>query len=200
MTYPARTLEFPSGTPSIASDVLTLGGRRGFLSGVLVARDLGRDAGAEHLAGLIRHATSTACAQGAAWWWPYLISSEVDVVMAAGNRLGGRAGPGVHLVGADCVIDVVGTTVDDHVAALPTRQRRTNFRREEKRFIDSGLEVRRVSLPEYWPHLGPLLAAVRRRDQLPEGHDRDHLEPAGPGRTGGLCRAGGARRGAGTEG
>ena len=35
----ARTLEFPSGTPSVDNDVLTLGGRRGFLSGVLVARD-----------------------------------------------------------------------------------------------------------------------------------------------------------------
>ena len=159
----ARTLEFPSGTPSIANDVLTLGGRRGFLSGVLVARDLGRSAAAEHLAELIRHATGTASAQDAAWWWPYLISSDVDVVMAAGNRLGGTAGPGVHLVGADCVIDVVGTSVDDHVAALPTRQRRTNFRREEKRFIDSGLEVRRVSLAEYWPHLGPLVAAVQQK-------------------------------------
>src|SRR6266516_2514307 len=159
----ARTLELPSGAPPIDSGVLTLGGRRGFLSGALVAPGIGRSAAAEHLAELIRHATGTAWPQGAAWWWPYLISSDVDVVMAAGSRLGGTAGPGVHLVGADCVIDVVGTTVDDHVAALPTRQRRTNFRREEKRFIDSGLKIRRVSLPEYWPHLGPLLAAVQQK-------------------------------------
>jgi hypothetical protein len=100
---------------------------------------------------------------GAAWWWPYLISPDVDVVMAAGSRLGSTADPGVHLVGADCVIDVVGTTVDDHVAALPTQQRRTNFRREERRFIDSGLEIRRVGLPEYWPRMGPLLAAVQQK-------------------------------------
>ena len=159
----ARTLELPSGVPSIDNGVLTLGGRRGFLSGVLVAPDIDRSAAAEHLAGLIRHATGTACARGAAWWWPYLLSSDANVVVAAGSRPGGTAGPGVHLIGADCVIDVIGTTVDDHVAALPTRQRRTNFRREEKRFIDSGLEIRRVSLPEYWPYLGPLLAAVQQK-------------------------------------
>jgi hypothetical protein len=83
--------------------------------------------------------------------------------VAAGSRLGGTAGPGVHLLGADCVIDVIGTTVDDHVAALPTRQRRTNFRREEKRFLDGGLEIRRVSLPGCWPRLGVLLAAVQQK-------------------------------------
>lgn len=159
----ARALELQPGAPSIDNGVLTFGGRRGFLSGVLVAPDIDRSAAAEHLAELIRHATGTVCAQGAAWWWPYLISSDVDVVMAAGSRLGGTAGPGVHLVGADCVIDVVGTTVDDHVAALPTRRRRRNFRREEKRFIDSGLEIRMVSLAEHWPRLGPLLAAVQQK-------------------------------------
>jgi hypothetical protein len=159
----ARTLELPSGAPAVDNRVLTLGGRRGFLSGVLVAPDTDGSAAAGHLAELIRHATRTAGAPSAAWWWPYLISSDVDVVMAAGSRLGGPAGPGVHLIGADCVIDVVGRGVDDHVAALATRQRRTNFRREEKRFIDSGLEIRQVSLLEYWPHLGPLLAAVQQK-------------------------------------
>jgi hypothetical protein len=159
----ARTLELRPGAPSIGNGVLTLGGRRGFLSGVLVAPDIDRSAAAKHLAELIRHVTDTAPAQGAAWWWPYLVSSDVDSVMAAGSQCGGTAGFGVHLVGADCVIDVVGTTVDDHVAALPTRQRRTNFRREEKRFIDSGLEIRLVSLLEYCPRLGPLLAAVQQK-------------------------------------
>jgi hypothetical protein len=159
----ARTLELVSAAPSIDNGVLTLGGRRGFLSGVLAAPGIGRSAAAGHLAALIRHATVTAPARAAEWWWPYLISADADVVLAAGRRLGGPAGPGVHLVGADCVIDVVGTIVDDHVAALPTRQRRTNFRREEQRFIDSGLEIRQVSLPEYWPHLGRLLAAVQQK-------------------------------------
>jgi uncharacterized protein len=158
-----RTLTLPPGAPSTDHGVLTLGGRRGFLSGVLVAPGIDRSAAAGYLAELIRHATGTAHAQGAAWWWPYLVTSDVDVVLAARSRLGGTAGPGVHLVGADCVIDVVGRGVDDHVAALPTRQRRTNFRREHKRFIDSGLEIRQVSLPEYWPHLGPLLAAVQQK-------------------------------------
>src|SRR5215471_4982510 len=159
----ARTLELQSGAPSIGNGVLTFGGRRGFLSGVLVTPGTGRSAAAGHLAELIRHATGTACGHGTAWWWPYLVSSDVDIVIAARSRLDSTAGPGVHLIGADCVIDVVGTTVDDHVAALTTRQRRTNFRREEKRFTDSGLEIRQVSLPEYWRHLGPLLAAVQRK-------------------------------------
>jgi hypothetical protein len=168
----ARALGLPSGAPSVDDGVLTLGGRRGFLSGVLVAPGIGRTTAAEHLAELIRMATGTACAHGLAWWWPYLTTTDVDVVMAAGSRLGGGAGPGVHLVGADCVIDIVGTTVDDHVAALPTRQRRTNFRREGKRFIDSGFKIRRVSLAEYWPALGPLLAAVQRK----YGHDQSPVE------------------------
>lgn len=166
----ARTLELPSGAPATSNGVLTFGGRRGFLSGVLVAPGIERSAAASHLAELIRHATGTARAQGAAWWWPYLTSPDADVVMAAGRRLGGVAAPGVHLVGADCVIDVAGTTVDDHVAALPTRQRRTNFRREERRFLDSGLEIRQVSLPGYWSQLGPLLAAVQ--------HKYGHRQPA----------------------
>lgn len=154
----ARTLRFPPGAPPVDDDVLTLGGRRGFLSGVLVAPDIDRSAAAGHLAGLIRHATGTA-----SWWWPYLIDSDADVALDAGRRLGGTTGPGVHLIGADCVIDVTGRGVDDHVAALPTRQRRTNFRREEKRFADSGLEIRQVSLAEHWPRLGPLLAAVQQK-------------------------------------
>ena len=94
------------------------------------------------------------------WRWPYLTSSDVDVVLAAARRLGGR--PGVQFVGADCVIDLAGTTIDDHVTALPTRQRRANFRREERRFADSGLEIRPVGLADHWDRLGPLLTAAQR--------------------------------------
>lgn len=158
-----RTLELPRGAPSTHDGVLTLGGRRGFLSGALVAADTPRSAAAAHLADLIRAAAGAPSAEGGAWWWPYLTAPDADLVLAAGSRLVGQPGPGVHLVGADCVIDVVGRTVDDHVAALPTRQRRTNFRREQKRFADSGLEMRRVSLAGHWPQLGPLLAAVQQK-------------------------------------
>ena len=80
-------------------------------------------------------------------------------MLAAAGRLGIR--PGVHLLGADCVIDLAGHTIDDHVAALSTRQRRTNFRREVRRFADSGLVIRLVSLAEHSDRLGPLLAAVQ---------------------------------------
>lgn len=171
----AHTLELPSGAPAISNGVLTLGGRRGFLSGALVAPDIDGSAAAEHLAELVRHAADSTCVPGGAWWWPYLTSSDVDVVTAARNRLGDATDPGVHLVGVDYVIDVVGTTIDDHVAALPTRLRRANFRREERRFIDSGLEVRRVRLADYWPQLGPLLAAVQQK----YGHRQSAEEMAG---------------------
>jgi uncharacterized protein len=176
----ARTLELPSGAPSIDGGVLTFGGRRGFLSGVLIAPEIDHSAAAGHLAELIRHAMGMA-RQGAAWWWPYLISDDVDLVVAAGPLLGGTAGLGVHLIGADCVIEVVGATVDDHVAALPTQQRRTNFRRERQRFIDSGLEIRQINLPDYWPRLGPLMAAVQQKYGHPQSADemRERLRRQG---------------------
>ena len=183
------------GLPQVDDGVLTLGGRRGFLSGTLVAPTADHSTTAGHLAELIRHATETANTpggtdaantpsgtdkahtrggtdpahtSGTAWWWPYLTSSDADLVLAAGRRLGS---PGVHLVGADCVIDVAGTSIDDHVAALPTRQRRTNFRREAKRFRDSGLEIRRVDLAECRTDLGRLLAAVQRKYGHPQSAD-----------------------------
>lgn len=159
----ARTLKLPAGASSTDDGVLTLGGRRGFISAALVAADTPRADAAAHLAELIKAAASARSAAGVAWWWPYLPASDADLVLAAGSRLVGRTGPGVHLVGADCVIDVVGTTIDDHVAALPTRQRRTNFRREEKRFADSRLTIRRISLSDHSPQLGLLLATVQQK-------------------------------------
>jgi hypothetical protein len=169
--YDARlVLEVEAGVLAADEGVLTFGGRRGLLSGVLLEPGTSRDAAAGHLAELIRHATAAVPAQGVAWWWPYLVASDVDVVVAAARRLGGAtgqsggaAGPGVHLIGADCVIDLAGASVDDHVAALPLRQRRTNFRREDERFTGSGLEIRQVGLREYWPRLGQLLAAVQQK-------------------------------------
>ena len=151
----AEALELPANP----GRVLTLGGRRGFASGVLVAPGLRRPAAADQLARLIRRATELAGFPADQWWWPYLTSPDVDVVLAAAGRLGIR--PGVHLLGADCVIDLAGHTIDDHVAALSTRQRRTNFRREVRRFADSGLVIRLVSLAEHSDRLGPLLAAVQ---------------------------------------
>lgn len=138
----AQTLGGPVG-----GDVVTLGGRRGFLSGPLVA-----PGAAGHLAGLIEHAAD------GPWWWPYLLTEDVDVLPP------GR----VHLVGADCVVDVAGTGLDDHIAALPTQQRRTNFRREAQRFAASGLTIRRVSLAGHAARLGALLAAVQRKYGHPQ--------------------------------
>lgn len=163
----ARTLELQDAGPG----VLTLGGRRGFLSGTLVAPGPGQPASASYLAELMRHAIQAAHRNSAGWWWPYLLSADIATVMEAAGKLGGAVGPGVHLIGADCVVDVAGTTIDDHVAALPTRQRRTNFRREQKRFAESGLEIRQVSLLENWQRLGLLLAAVQQKYGHPQSAD-----------------------------
>jgi len=150
----ARTLELTPPAP--AEGVLTLGGRRGFLSGALVAPGADRAAAAGHLAELIGHAAD------GPWWWPYLAGADADLLAT------GPARPGVHLVGADCVIDVTGTTLEDHVAALPTQQRRTNFRREAQRFAGSRLEIRPITLAGHWPRLGALLAAVQRKYGHPQ--------------------------------
>lgn len=99
------------------------------------------------------------------WRWPQLTSNDVDVVLAAARRLGGR--PGIQFIGADCVIDLAGTAIDDHVAALPTRQRRISFRREERRFADSGLEIRRVDLAEVQDGSQEPSARLRREAALP---------------------------------
>jgi hypothetical protein len=116
------------------------------------------------------------------WRWPQLTSNDVDVVLAAARRLGGS--PGVQFIGADCVIDLVGTTIDDHVAALPSRQRRTSFRREERRFADSGLEIRPVDLAVVQHRYGSeeLSARLRRQAALPGARavvfacfDGDHI-------------------------
>jgi len=153
----ARALRPLAAASSIDGIVLTLGGHWGFLSGPLVARGLDRAVAVEHLATLIRHARGV---ENTAWWWPYLPSSDAEIVLGAARRLRGAVAPSVHLLAADCVIDVVGTTVEDHLAALPNRHRRVNFRREEKRFVESGLEIREVSLLEHLPRVAQLLAAL----------------------------------------
>lgn len=157
-TAPEYIAERVLGGAGAAGRVLTLGGTRGFLSDVMVADHLPPAAAASHIAELIDAATAP---HGGGWWWPYLPAPAVDVVLTAAERL--EYPLGVHLVGADCVIDLPGATVDDHIAALPTRQRRTNFRRERKRFIDSGLEMRHVRLSGRSWQMAPLLAAVQRK-------------------------------------
>ena len=139
---------------------LLLGGRRGYLSGIL--------AGPAGLPALV-DAAMAATPEAEGWWWPYLPSEEVvtlvDVGLVEARHL--------HFLGADCTVDVVGTDVDDHIAALPTQQRRTNARRERRRFAESGLELRQTRLSDVWQAAAPLLGQV----QAKYGNevDRDYL-------------------------
>jgi hypothetical protein len=154
-----------SGTAADSADsaenqgpVLTLGGRRGFRSGLLLE---GPDTSASLLAGLLGAALDAEPAAEGRWWWPYL---TLDEALTAGTALR-TAGVEVelHHLGADCVIDLVGAGPEDHLAALPLRQRRTNARRELRRFADSGLRLEAVPLEEHAEALAPLLAQVQNK-------------------------------------
>ncbi len=147
---PARVFH---GAPSA---MLTFGGRSGYLSGVLAEPGLsGIDVTAE-LAALIEAATDRLRAES--WWWPYLpVDSAVQVAKTA--RHTGASGQ-AHLVAADYVIDVCGSTMDDHIAALATRGRRQNFRYEARAFDASSLVIRQVDIEESATELAALIVNV----------------------------------------
>ncbi|MBC6446094.1 GNAT family N-acetyltransferase [Actinokineospora xionganensis] len=128
---------------------LLLGGRRGYLSGVL--------GDVADLPALIDAALGATPDAGGHWWWPYLPSDEVVRLVDAGLVEPRH----LHLLGGDCTVDLVGDDVDDHIAALPARQRRTNARRERRRFAESGLRLRRTRLSEVWEAAAPLLGQVQ---------------------------------------
>ncbi|GEK22849.1 GNAT family N-acetyltransferase [Cellulomonas xylanilytica] len=120
---------------------LLLGGRRGFCSPVV---------GGEHspsaLARLVAAALDAFPEVDGAWWWPYLPSEDVSRVVAAARSLTGET-PGVHLVDADCVVQRIGPA-EPFESGLTSKQRRTNWRREWRRFTESGLELRQVAVDE----------------------------------------------------
>ncbi|PRQ11816.1 GNAT family N-acetyltransferase [Corynebacterium sp. 13CS0277] len=129
---------------------LILGGRRGYLSPVLGGGD-------------VAPAIAAACAHHGVdtWAWPYLPT-------AAAARVARDTGQVPLLAGAHCVLDV--SPVEDHIDAMSSRQRRTNARRELRRFHEAGLTVTRHRLgegPATPEALGPLLGQVQRA----YGHD-----------------------------
>lgn len=165
--YVAREMVAPIAAATVSDQsVLTIGGRRGYLSALLVDRDLAPDRAVDALAQTLAAAVASVPAAAGRWWWPYLPTPAARLVMAAAGRIPGCR-PSLHLVGADCLIDLPGTGIEDHVASLPTRQRRTNFRREQRRFGETGPRVEQVDLAGHGSWLGPLLANVQRK----YGHD-----------------------------
>ncbi|MFD6566186.1 GNAT family N-acetyltransferase [Micromonospora profundi] len=132
---------------------LLLGGRRGFCSPVIGSR---RSTSA--LAELIDAALGAFPEVRGTWWWPYLPSEDVPHVVSAARSLTGET-PGIHLVDADCVVQQV--PADGPFASkLATSQNRTNWRREWRRFVESGLELRQVSIAEIVACGPPLLQQV----------------------------------------
>lgn len=154
-------------TPHGDAPTLTFGGRKGFLSDVLTDPCLSREAAIAELARLMTAAVDAAPEANERWWWPYLPSADAGLVHAAARRAFGDEA-GVHLIAADSTIAIHGASVDDHVAALPVAQRRTNFRREARRFAEAGLSLRRIPLAQWYEQLGPQLANVQQKYGQPQ--------------------------------
>lgn len=152
---------------------LTLGGRRGYRSGLLHPPGTHADQVTADLAELLADALDHEPRAAGAWWWPFLTTDEADLVLAAARLARPNAPAHLRLVGADCVMDLVGDGIDDFTDALPAKQRRTNFRRERRRFADSRLRSRRLRLSQVWEEAADLHAQVQRK----YGHDTsvEHL-------------------------
>ncbi len=155
---------------------LLLGGRRGFCSPIVTAqRPPGQLAPASALATLIGRARDAFPHLQGRWWWPYLPTADVASVVAAARELTEDA-VGIHLVGADCVVDTV-APVGPFESGLRQKQRRTNWRREWQRFTDSGLELRQVPFDEIVTSGAPLLEQVESKygNVYPAGHLQSFL-------------------------
>lgn len=132
---------------------LLLGGRRGFCSPVV-----GSHRSPSALADLIGAALEAFPEVRGAWWWPYLPSEDVPHVVTAARSLTGET-PGVRLVDADCILQHVPGDAPFE-SMLAKSQERTNWRREWRRFVESGLELRQVSIDEIVARGAPLLQQV----------------------------------------
>lgn len=146
---------------------LLIGGRRGFCSPVV-----SNHRPSPALDRLLRSALEAFPEVHGAWWWPYLPSEDVPQVMAAARSLIGET-PGVHLVDADCVVQQVPSDAPFE-SSLTKKQRRTNWHREWRRFVESGLELRQVSIDEIVACGAPLLQQVERK--YGNEHEEDNLK------------------------
>lgn len=135
-----------------------LGGRRGYLSGVAAHPQAPRR---EQLRSLMAILERIGHDVGQRWWWPFLPAGAARLVAEAARESSGIE-PVVQLVDIDATATVA-CTVEAFTAALASKQRRTNFRREMARFAESGLEVRQLDFATDWRLLPPLLANVQQR-------------------------------------
>lgn len=136
--------------------VLTFGGRRGRLSAPLIAdTDCAPD-----LASLVSAALAREPRAENNWWWPYLPAPQAAEVVRATRD---RWSPRVHPLEPDCTIDVPPDGLEEHIAALPTRQRRTNVRGGIRRYAARELRTVRGRLSDWTEVLGPLLANVQQK-------------------------------------
>ncbi|MEU4533111.1 GNAT family N-acetyltransferase [Micromonospora ureilytica] len=138
-----------------------LGGRQGYLSGFIRNQRLPTHVVESALAKLLRaiEAANPECG----CWWPYLLFEDAESVLSASLLDESIPQLRTRLARADCVIDLAGSSVEDHVEALPTANRRSHYRREAARFDRSPLRIKELRLSESWRDLAPLLANVQRK-------------------------------------
>lgn len=138
---------------------LILGGRRGYLSALMLAEP----ADASFLPSLMEAASQRFAQTDGKWWWPYVLDKDAKAIIDAFTL----DEKNVTLAGADALVDVPAGGVDEHIDGLSSKQGRTNARREIRRIDEAGLYIDEAPLGSQAPILGPLLSAVQQR----YGHD-----------------------------
>lgn len=149
---------------------LTLGGRRGYLSAPLLAGEPGAE---QALGSLVCAAVEGEPQAKGRWWWPYLSGHDAAHVLRA--TADGPRRPQVRLISADCLLEVPEGGIEEYLASLRSKQRRTHVRREINRYAASGLRTVRARLSAWTDTLGPLLSNVQRK----YGHDHSPEQMTG---------------------
>jgi len=138
-----------------------LGGYRGNRSSVLLDPALPATARIEALAQAM--AAALAAHPGAlSWRWPDLNTADAKTVVQAARRLPG-ARARIALQTVESAIAVTGRDPESQAATLPSKGRRSQFRRERAKFDAAGLRIARVALTEYARPFGAMLANVQRK-------------------------------------
>lgn len=134
---------------SLAENATLIGGYRGFRSSALRSS---RPDAADAMVRLIDEAVPRE-----PWWWPHLTTADASFIRRAFAAKGRQTA--LNLVGVDHSVRTP-ASFEAHIDSLPSKQRRTNARREIAKTRERALRIRRMRLSESWQNLVPLLAEV----------------------------------------
>ncbi|ROR83490.1 Peptidogalycan biosysnthesis/recognition [Plantibacter flavus] len=133
----------------LSSNAVLIGGYRGYRSSVLKASR------ADVSAAVTR--TIDEGVRDAEWWWPHLTFHDASFLQRAFAAEGRDTS--LNFIGVDHSVRSR-ASFESHVTHLPSKQRRTNARREHSIARELGIRVKRLRLAECWDSLVPLLAGV----------------------------------------